>query len=62
MDEYDDLWIDIPGFTKKDWDWIEAKAIELAQDGHFKGNLVRCVSLALAYYVSEGYGLREPEH
>lgn len=61
-DILDGCWIDVNGFTKKDWEIIESLASTLKGEGYFKSNDFKCCVAALALFVDSGKGIRESDH
>lgn len=60
--DLNDLWIDVMGFSKRDWQELEVLAMFLEKEGHFPKYPERCLVLALAIWVDGGRGLHEADH
>lgn len=62
FDEIDlnDLWIDVLSFTKRDFQEIEIIRDFIVAEGFFKGDRDKCLILALAIWVNDGAGMKEP--
>lgn len=59
--EFEEAWIDINGFTKKDWDKIRELCSRMIESGTFKGDPLKCAVGAFVYLVAEGYWLQSDE-
>lgn len=60
--DLDNLWIDVLGFTKKDWQLLDTLTEQLTSVGCFQGDFRKCYALALSIWVTQGNGLREETH
>lgn len=61
VDEFEEIWIDVNGFTAKEWDEIRSIARALRDKGNFKGDSFKCTIGAFVLWVSEGNGLRDED-
>lgn len=58
---FDDCFVDILSFTKRDWDVLETLAMTLRDQNMFGGNDFKCTIAALALYLDSGHGLRQAD-
>lgn len=54
---FEEVWVDINGFTAKDWDAIRLIASELRNSEYFKGDPFKCTIGAFVLWVADGNGV-----
>lgn len=61
QDDFESLWFDLNGLSKKDWDDLMVIARNLIVSQVFGGDSFKCTIAALVIFVSDGKGLRSDE-
>ena len=59
---FDDCWIVVLSFTKKDWSELELLASDLKDQGAFNSSVFKCIVGAVCLWTNNGNGIRESDH
>lgn len=53
---FEEVWIDVNGFTAKEWHEIRLLAIRLKEQGMFKQDPLKCTIAAFVLWIENGNG------